>query len=139
MSIHRNGAPDRFWKTVLDDTPRPVETRCVRVSQLTGNVNEMVLPVSKHRIEAWRKDEDSRAVQVAFPELNADQREFLLTGTTPEEWPPEPEDDKYIRDEDGRILCFVPDCGYPAKGLGDHGAPVCGGVCGDAVKPLEDE
>lgn len=55
-------------------------------SILTGKTNTMELPnsVTVERIHTWR---DSRQlVQNAFPELTADQREFLLTGATPEEW-----------------------------------------------------
>jgi hypothetical protein len=45
----------------------------------------MVLPVDEDRIRQYFGG--SRVlVQDLFPELDADQREFLMTGATPEEW-----------------------------------------------------
>ena len=35
------------------------------------------------RLAMWRKGMN---IQDAFPMLNADEREFLMTGITPEEW-----------------------------------------------------
>lgn len=62
-------------------------TKHIRKSMFTGKTNTMALPdsVTLERIHTW---ENTRAalVQDAFPELNADQREFLMTGATPEEW-----------------------------------------------------
>ncbi len=53
-------------------------------SVFTNKTNEMDLPITPERIQAWR---NSRTlIQDAFPDLTADQREFLLTGATPEEW-----------------------------------------------------
>lgn len=55
-----------------------------RTSTLTGVVNTMDLPVTLEEIKAW---EQSRAlVQRSFPHLTSDQREFLISGATPEEW-----------------------------------------------------
>ena len=55
-----------------------------RVSGLTGKTNVMDIPVTLNEIQEWI--ESGRSIQDAFPGLNANQREFLLTGTTPEEW-----------------------------------------------------
>lgn len=35
---------------------------------------------------AWACGEDRRMIQDAFPTLSAAEREFILSGTTPEEW-----------------------------------------------------
>lgn len=35
---------------------------------------------------AWDKYQKGTMIQDAFPTLSADEREFLLTGITPEEW-----------------------------------------------------
>jgi hypothetical protein len=49
----------------------------------TGKVNVMDLPVTQEQIDKYNA---GALVQNAFPNLNAEQREFLQTGTTPEEW-----------------------------------------------------
>lgn len=55
-----------------------------RRSILTGKMNAMDLPVTQIQLDEWI--ESGRLIQVALPMLTADQREFLLTGATPEEW-----------------------------------------------------
>jgi len=48
-------------------------------------------------LELYLSGEDPRMVQQAFPLLSADEREFLVSGISPEEWkekfPPEKEDE----------------------------------------------
>lgn len=56
----------------------------IKRSTLTGLTNSMDIPVSEERVRAWLKSDE--LIQNAFPELTADQREFLMTGITPEEW-----------------------------------------------------
>ena len=60
-----------------------------RRSELTGKVNAIAFDAATAgRIHAWlAMDPEIRPfVQDAFPSLGADEREFLLTGATPEEW-----------------------------------------------------
>lgn len=61
-----------------------------RKSPHTGKINEMDLPVTA---EQMRLFEDGELIQKAFPDLTAEQREFILTGYTQEDWneifPPE--------------------------------------------------
>ena len=59
--------------------------RVTRRSLFSKKLNSMVLPVTQARIERWAAG-GGEVVQNAFPELNADQREFLMSGATPEEW-----------------------------------------------------
>ena len=54
-----------------------------RTSLITGCVNTMDLPITEDMISDWI--ESDALIQDAFPYLNADQREFLLTGATPAE------------------------------------------------------
>jgi hypothetical protein len=54
-----------------------------RKSMLTGKVHRMDLPVTAEQLLRWA---DNELIQNVFPELTIDQREFLMTGTTPEEW-----------------------------------------------------
>ena len=53
-------------------------------SRLSGNWHDREINVSQHDLDAWKKS--GQHVQHAFPYLSADDREFLLTGITPEEW-----------------------------------------------------
>jgi len=61
----------------------------------------MDIPITEERLTKWL--ESNQLVQNAFPDLNADQREFLMTGITPEEWETlAPQDDSCPR-------CGLPD------------------------------
>lgn len=56
-----------------------------KTSIFTGKEHEMVFPDGiEARIAAWKHGRD--LIQTAFPDLTPDQREFLLSGSTPEEW-----------------------------------------------------
>ena len=55
-------------------------------SKLTGKVNYMDIPVAVERLNAYFNGGRKQLIQDCFPELSADQREFLMTGSTPEEW-----------------------------------------------------
>lgn len=54
-----------------------------RISQLTGVRHAREIQVTLEQMNAWRRGE---LIQVAMPELSADDREFIMTGITPEEW-----------------------------------------------------
>ena len=54
-----------------------------RKSILSGNTNSMVLPITSTQLDRWTNGD---LIQNVFPDLSADQREFLKTGITPEEW-----------------------------------------------------
>ena len=53
-------------------------------SAFTGKLNTMALPVSPAQIAAWQGGR--RLIQECFPTLSDDEREFLMSGSTPEEW-----------------------------------------------------
>lgn len=60
-----------------------VERKC----PFTGQMNQMELSLT-HReysmgMAMWQKGE---YIQRAFPTLNAEQREFVMSGITPEKW-----------------------------------------------------
>jgi len=47
----------------------------------------MILPLTKEEIaEGLKRHQSGALIQTAFPTLNAEQREFILTGITPAEW-----------------------------------------------------
>jgi hypothetical protein len=58
-----------------------------KISILTGKENEMFLPITKDEYaEAEQARVKGMLIQEAYPTLSADQREFLISGSTPEEW-----------------------------------------------------
>lgn len=54
-----------------------------RVSDLTGVKRSREINVTEAQVRAWQAGE---LIQRAMPNLSADDREFIMTGTTPEEW-----------------------------------------------------
>lgn len=63
-----------------------------KISLITGNLNEMEIPVTIEQLNDWKNSD--MLIQDKFPYLTADEREFLLTGSTPQEW------DEAFSDED---------------------------------------
>lgn len=58
-----------------------------RISPLTGNVNKMHLDITQEQVEEWNKPgKERRLIQDIFPNLNEDEREFIMTGYTPADW-----------------------------------------------------
>lgn len=54
-----------------------------RQSSFTGRVRSMDLNVTEAQLNRWEAGE---LVQNVFPDLSPDDREFLMTGVTAEEW-----------------------------------------------------
>lgn len=52
----------------------------------------MDLDITQEQLDAWNNG--TQLIQEAFPHLNADEREFILTGITTPEW------DEAFGDED---------------------------------------
>lgn len=63
-------------------------TRVTNTCSLTGELGYMDLPVSEDRIAAFMDAGPSQRglIQDVFPELSADEREFVMTGILPETW-----------------------------------------------------
>jgi len=55
-----------------------------RTSPFSGNTNSMEIEVTIEQLRSWRQD--GILIQDAMPNLSADEREFIKTGITPEEW-----------------------------------------------------
>ncbi len=55
-----------------------------RKSQYSGEWNVMELDITQEQLDAY-EDGEGR-IQDIFPNLSPDEREFLMTGITPEEW-----------------------------------------------------
>ena len=54
-----------------------------RTDPFTGRANSMDLDITDAQLALWRSGE---LIQKAMPNLNPDEREFLMTGITPESW-----------------------------------------------------
>lgn len=54
-----------------------------RTSSLTGKDHLLDLPITDEQMLRWKEGE---LIQNAMPHLTPDQREFLMTGITLEEW-----------------------------------------------------
>ena len=52
-------------------------------STLSGLENTMLLDITYEQYDAWR---EGKLIQEAMPNLSAEEREFLMTGITAEEW-----------------------------------------------------
>lgn len=57
--------------------------RIIKKSILTGKTRTMSIDVSRAQLVAWA---NGALMQDAMPNINADEREFIKTGITPEEW-----------------------------------------------------
>lgn len=63
-------------------------------SMISGHMSTRDIPITEERFAEYMRIGHLVKIQEFFPDLSADDREFLLTGTTPEEW-----DDTFGEDE----------------------------------------
>lgn len=78
------------------DASNPNQVTIYKVSPRTGQLNRMTFPLGfdlfMNSYQAWKNNKEVM-IQEAFPTLSNDEREFILTGYTPEDWaamfPPE--------------------------------------------------
>ena len=59
--------------------------KVTRQSILTRKMNTMELPILQEHLDMYDTI-GGLLVQNVFPNLSADQREFLINGVTPDEW-----------------------------------------------------
>ena len=57
--------------------------KITRKDPFTGKTNTRDIPVAQAQLDAWMGGE---LIQRAMPNLSADDREFIMTGITPESW-----------------------------------------------------
>jgi hypothetical protein len=57
--------------------------KITKVSGFTGKVHTLDIPCTQEQINEWQA---GALIQRAMTNLTADQREFLMTGVTAEEW-----------------------------------------------------
>tara|TARA_R100000353_G_scaffold168834_1_gene131573 strand:+ start:789 stop:992 length:204 start_codon:yes stop_codon:yes gene_type:complete len=58
-------------------------TTITRKSMISGEINSMELDVTQAQLDRWQ---DGELIQDVFPHLSADEREFIKTGITSQEW-----------------------------------------------------
>ena len=65
--------------------------KITRTSRYSATINTQDIDVTHEQLDAWRS---GVSIQVAMPHLSPDEREFIKTGITSDEWnklfPPEP-------------------------------------------------
>ena len=61
-----------------------------KTSKLTGIERSRSLPITQEQLDQWASGD---LIQNVFPDLSVDDREFIMTGVTADEW------DKYMGDE----------------------------------------
>jgi len=68
----------------------------------TGIERTLDLPITEAQLSEW---EAGTLIQKAMPELSADEREFVMTGVTAQEWATEfgDEDSDQIHDHKGQL------------------------------------
>lgn len=54
-----------------------------RTSRLTGIERSRSLPITEAQLAQWQ---GGGLIQNVFPDLSADDREFIMTGVTADEW-----------------------------------------------------
>ena len=52
-------------------------------SIISGKINEMDLDITEEQYFSWKTGD---LVQNVFPHLNSKEREFIVSGITPQEW-----------------------------------------------------
>lgn len=63
-----------------------------KVSMFSGVAHTLDIPVTQEQLDDWR---GGTLIQNAMPNLSPDDREFLMTGMTPDEW-----EDNYQGEDD---------------------------------------
>ncbi len=61
----------------------PHDQMSITVQTVTGSLRTREFPITRDQWDAWL---NGAYIQDAFPHLSPDDREFLLTGMTSEEW-----------------------------------------------------
>lgn len=80
---HQGDIPERF-KERLPNNARFLLCVCKK-SGLSGKWNSMFLDITREQLEALDKPETPH-IQHFLPHLTADEREFLISGSMPDEW-----------------------------------------------------
>lgn len=72
-------------QSIIDLSSKPGYSRVSARSSITGKVTSRDIPAWAIKIKEWM-DDRTKNIQDVFPNMSPEDREFLLTGITPEEW-----------------------------------------------------
>lgn len=89
--------------------------KITRTSILTGKTVTRDVPVTQEQLDAWMS---GVLIQDAMPDVSADEREFLISGITPEEWAEEFKNDQ----EEEEARDFLSDLDTSGRGLDSYGS-----------------
>lgn len=59
--------------------------KIIRKSIISGKIHEREIDVDPEKLARWERGEGD-LIQREFPNLTPEEREFIQTGSTPEEW-----------------------------------------------------
>tara|TARA_R100000541_G_scaffold57624_1_gene67912 strand:+ start:604 stop:804 length:201 start_codon:yes stop_codon:yes gene_type:complete len=57
--------------------------KITRTSRLSAETNVMDIDITQEQLALW---EGGMLIQDAMPNIGSDEREFIMTGITPQEW-----------------------------------------------------
>ena len=57
--------------------------KITRTSRISAETNVMEIDVTQEQLALW---ESGMLIQEAMPNIGSDEREFIMTGITPQEW-----------------------------------------------------
>lgn len=57
--------------------------KITKKSNLSGTVRTMDINITQEQYDAWQ---DGELIQNVMPDISRDEREFIISGITPEEW-----------------------------------------------------
>jgi len=88
--------------------------KITRTSQMSGEIRCIEIPCTQEQLDAWN---NGALIQEAMPGLNADHREFIMTGITAEEWASafpddEEQEENYVSDQEFKDACAVIEGNY---------------------------
>ena len=76
-----------FTLSLVYQIKKQNQMQITRISQLSGKTHTLDLNVTLDQMERFEvRKITGEYVQTIFPELPKEEREFILTGITPEEW-----------------------------------------------------
>jgi hypothetical protein len=64
-------------------TSKQTKMEIIKRSQFTGKISARDINVTDEQLANWT---NGMLIQDAMPNISAEDREFLITGATPEEW-----------------------------------------------------
>lgn len=82
-SITKYGVrPVEVYFQASPDNPQVLRVK--RKSDFSGKDNQMDLPITEDHLRQWLTT--TNLIQHVMPHLSSEQREFLISGCSPEEW-----------------------------------------------------